>query len=136
MAGDEAAKAEIIALIGRINRSWRTGHTEALMDLFHEDALIVQPGFEKWVKGRERCVASYAEFAAAGTVHSYDESDHRVDLWGNTAVATYRFRIDFEVGGERYLEAGLDLLVFSRFDDSWQVVWRTPAPLPESAATD
>ncbi len=98
--------------------------------------MVVQPGFGRRVSGREACVASYAEFAAAGTVHAYDESDHTVDVWADTAVATYRFRIDFEVGGERYLEAGHDLLVFSRIDDGWRIVWRTLAPLPASEPSD
>ena len=130
MSGDESARAEIIATIGRINRAWRTGRVEEMVDAFHDDVVVVQPGFGTRVSGREACVGSYAEFAAAARVLAYDESEHAVDVWGDTAVATYRFRIEYEIEGKSYLEAGHDLLVFIRASDGWRVVWRTLAPVP------
>lgn len=134
MSESERDKTEIIATIGRINRAWRTGRVEELMDAFHEDVVVVQPGFGTWVTGREACVGSYAEFAAAARVHAYDETEHAVDVWGDTAVATYRFRIEYEIDGKTYLETGHDLLVFVRASDGWQVVWRTLAPTPQERA--
>jgi ketosteroid isomerase-like protein len=130
VSGDESARAEIIATIGRINRAWRTGRVEEMVDAFHDDVVVVQPGFGTRVSGREACVGSYAEFAAAARVLAYDESEHAVDVWGDTAVATYRFRIEYEIEGKSYLEAGHDLLVFIRASDGWRVVWRTLAPVP------
>jgi ketosteroid isomerase-like protein len=129
MSGDESARAEIIGTIARINRAWRTGRVEEMVEAFHDDVVVVQPGFGTRVSGREACVGSYAEFAAAARVHAYDESEHAVDVWGDTAVATYRFRIEYEIEGKTYLETGQDLLVFIRTSDGWRVVWRTLAPL-------
>jgi len=111
--------------IRRLNSAWREDRSDVLRELYHPQAVVVQPGFGSRLQGRDACVSSYLEFAASATVHDYEESEHTVDIWGETAVATYRFRIDYELGGGRYEEVGRDLLVFVKEAGKWQVVWRT-----------
>lgn len=69
-------------------------------------------------------------------MHEFRELDPRVDVFGQTAVATYRFEIRYDMGDQSYDEHGQDVLVFARQDGRWQVVWRAilPVPSPEKAA--
>jgi ketosteroid isomerase-like protein len=73
-------------------------------------------------------VGSYQEFAAAATVHAADFDEADVQAWGDVAVATCRFALDYEMGGERSQDAGWDVLVLCRAAAGWQVVWRTVIP--------
>ena len=54
-----------------------------------------------------------------------------IDVWGNTAVATYRYEIAYEMGGQLYQEMGQDLFVFVRDGGRWRAVWRTLIPFTE-----
>jgi uncharacterized protein (TIGR02246 family) len=123
------------SLIQRINDAWRQGRLEELADYFHPDIVLVFPGFSGRGEGRAACVQSYVDFLGSATVHEYTESDHHIDVWGDTAVASYRFVMAWEMGGKHYREAGHDLFVFSRDQGQWRAVWRTlqSAPVAEGA---
>lgn len=109
-----------------INAAWRTGDVLGLRDRFHEDAVMVPPGFEGRSEGREACVRSYQEFTDNATVRRLDELDPQVDVVGDTAVVTYRFEISYEMGGETQHDAGRDVFVLVRSAaGAWQAVWRT-----------
>jgi uncharacterized protein (TIGR02246 family) len=118
------------SLIQRINDTWRQGHPEELAEYFHPDMVTVLPGFSGHVEGRAACVQSYVDFLGSATVHEYAESDHHIDVWGDTAVASYRFVMTWEMGGKHYREAGHDLFVFSREHGHWRAVWRTLQSAP------
>lgn len=84
---------------------------------------MVQPGFAAVVEGRDAAIDSFRDFSAA-QVHGYTEEEISVRAWGDTAVATIRFEIDWETGGERHEEHGHEILVFGRDKDRWRCVWR------------
>jgi hypothetical protein len=117
-------------LLQRINAAWREGRVEELYDCFHEKISVAPPGFQTRVEGREPCVQSYRDFLSQAVVKEYTESEPVVDVWENTAVATYRWEMTWEMGGQTYRESGHDLFVFSREAGRWWAVWRTIVPSP------
>jgi uncharacterized protein (TIGR02246 family) len=130
---DQTADREAVrSLLRQINDAWRQGRPEELVEYFHPQIVLVHPGFSGRGEGRVACVQSYVDFLAAARVHEYTESDHQIDVWGDTAVATYRFVMAWEMGGQSYREAGHDLFVFSREDGRWLAVWRTLQSAPSS----
>ena len=112
-------------IVQRINRAWRRGDADGMGELFHADAVIVHPGFEGRTVGREACVESYREFTAQATVRRLAELDPQIDVVGDTAVVTYGFEIDYDMGRETRAEKGRDVFVLTRGKGSWRVVWRT-----------
>jgi ketosteroid isomerase-like protein len=112
----------------RINQAWTQGHPEDLEKYFHEDMVIAAPGFRGGGKGKATCVASYARFAERATMKNFEESEHAIDVWGDTAVAVYRFQLDYEMEGSERTESGYDVYVFTRQDGKWLAVWRTIIP--------
>jgi uncharacterized protein (TIGR02246 family) len=126
--------AAIRAVISAINKAWTDGHPEAVAPHFHDRMVIVAPGFRQCVEGREACAKSYAEFVAHATIKGYSEEDATVEVWGDTAVASYRFALAWEMDEQPYYEAGRDLFVLRRENGRWLAVWRTVLPAADKRA--
>lgn len=122
-AADDRAK--IRALIKSINQAWLQDRVEELEQFFHPDIVMVRPGFSDRSEGRAAAVKSYEDFIAHATIREYRESEAAVDLFGDTAIATYQFHMLYEMTGESFRESGRDLFIFARSGNGWQAVWRT-----------
>jgi uncharacterized protein (TIGR02246 family) len=120
-----SAVDEIRELITRLNETWMKGQPGGLASFFREDIVIVPPGFAQRTEGRDACVASYEEFCSQAAILDLKLAEPMIDVFGDTAVATYAFEITYEMGGERFKDSGRDLFVFIRQNDLWQAVWRT-----------
>jgi uncharacterized protein (TIGR02246 family) len=115
---------DVRQVLERINDAWRSGQLDQLADCFHPDMVIVGPGNQELARGRDACVASYGAFLRDCSVRAYRESGLSVREWGNVAVATYAWEMDYEQGGRLQREAGTDLFVFERQGEGWRAVWR------------
>ena len=124
------AHEEIRQLLRSISDAWSKGHPEELEEYFHENMLIVQPGSQGGGRGKRECVDSYKDFVSHATIREFKESDQTIDVWGDTAVASYKFEMAYEMRGEVHKDSGYDLFVFSREKGKWLVVWRTILPVP------
>jgi hypothetical protein len=125
------AQAEIRHMLKRINDAWVKGRTDDLEEFFHEQMVIAHPGSGSQGRGRQACVESYRTFTSQATVRRLKESHHHIDVWDDTAVATYRFELDYEMKGETHRDVGTDLFVFVRQQNKWRAVWRTIIPQGE-----
>jgi ketosteroid isomerase-like protein len=125
----------ILLLLTEINTTWLTNAPEefpALMgELFHESMVIRGPGFQPMGSGRDACIQSYMEFARQARVTAWNLSDTEVDLFGDTAVATYAWKITYEMNGQEHQETGHDVFVFMRAENRWRAVWRAMLPKGE-----
>ncbi len=92
-------KVEVKDFIGEINGAWVEGRPGDLKDYFHEDMVIFAHGFEMRGEGREACIKSYEDFVSQATVGEFVQTDMVIDIWGNTAVATYRFEVSYKING-------------------------------------
>jgi len=128
MKSDRAQQSEIRGVLSRLTAAWREERFDELEDILHQSVVFVHPGFRGRVEGRTGCVNTYREFMSSAKLVDYSESDGTVDVWGATAVATYRFDMSYEMNGKSHHETGRDLFVFVREDSRWQVVWRTMIP--------
>lgn len=120
----------VLEALRGITASWRSRRFEDLESYLRPDVIYIAPGFAARLDGRDACIASYRDFLDAATVHEYIESDAVVDLFGDSAVATYRYDIDYSLGGDRYRESGRDVFVFTRVEKGWRAAWRILVPEP------
>ncbi len=132
MASDikQDAHEEIRQLLRSINDAWSKGHPEELEEYFHENMVIVQIGSQGGGRGKRECVDSYKGFVSHATIREFKESNHDIVVWTNTAVASYKFEMTYEIGGETHNDSGYDLFAFSREKGKWLAVWRTILPVP------
>jgi general stress protein 26 len=60
--------------------------------------------------------------------HRLDGSDERIDVWGDTAVVTYRYDCVWDFQGKTLTDDGHEILVFVREGEDWRIAWRTLIP--------
>lgn len=118
---DESAVREVIA---RIDAAWRLKQFDGLDECFHEDAVIVGPGYVEFGRGRAKCAESYREFAKNAAVLSYHESGHTLRVWETSAVYTFAWEMTYQRDQGSKHETGTDQLVFQLNSAGWKLVWR------------
>ena len=123
-----AEASKIRTLLTALNEGWLAGDLEAVAALFHENVVIVSPGFRARVAGREACLDSYRQFLVAAKVRASSFSEPIVDVWGATALASYEYDLTYEMGSELHDDRGRDVWVLAREGESWTLVWRTILP--------
>ena len=116
---------EIWQIVTEINDSWVLGRPENLDNYFHKAIVFVAPGFSQRIEGRAACVDSFRDFCANAKVRDFKPADPAIDVCGETAIATYGFKIEYDLGNESFEEGGRDVWVFARNEDQWVAVWRT-----------
>jgi uncharacterized protein (TIGR02246 family) len=121
MQEEDAVRAAFHA----INNAWLQRRAQDMREHLHPDVVMVQPGFGAALRGREECIASYADFRAGATLHAYTSTPPTVQVWADTAVAWHRWTMRYEWDGHLYDDAGHEVFVFGRADGRWVAVWRT-----------
>jgi hypothetical protein len=136
---DHAGVAEIRCLLAALSAAWQGRRYDELSGYFAADVVFALPGFAGRLEGAAAVVASYREFMERVTLTEYREEAPTVDIWGVTAVATFRWEMAWLAGGVPNREAGHDVFVLRRADGAgpWCAVWRTmtfePRPAPPAA---
>lgn len=129
LLGDERqAREQIRRVVEGINQAWARGRPEEMAPYLDDDVVLVQPGFQERAEGRAAALASYRELVEQAATHDYGASDVSIRVWGDTAVATYRYAIDYERDGALYHDTGYDIVVLHHKGGRWRVVWRTLSP--------
>lgn len=105
------------------------GEPAVVASLFADDVVGIHPDLDGSVRGRAAMVQSFVDYVAQVKTHHFDEQERSVEVLGDLAVATYRFEVRYEVGGQVHDERGQEVLVLRRRDETWQVVWRTQLPV-------
>jgi uncharacterized protein (TIGR02246 family) len=116
-----------------ISAAWQERRYNELAQLFADEIVFALPGFTGRLEGAPAVVASYREFMERATLTEYREDAPQIDVWGDTAVATYRWEMAWLAGGVPNREAGHDAFVLRRGGDGqWRAVWRTMTFEPQS----
>jgi len=135
------AAAEVTRTLAALSAAWRERRYDDLADFLAEDMVFALPGFSGRLEGASAVVASYREFMERATLTAYEESPLAVDVWGETAVASFRWEMAWLAGGVPNRETGHDVFVLRRTapEAPWRAVWRTmtfepPAEQPRAPA--
>ena len=118
----------ISQLIRDLNQTWLQGRFDDLHRYYAEDVVMIPPGFQRQIVGRDAMVDSYRQFAQQATVHQFQEEDIDVRLFESTAVVTLRFHIKYDYGGNVQEETCAEILVLLSRDNEWRIAWRTQIP--------
>jgi ketosteroid isomerase-like protein len=131
---DQPDPQTVLAVLQQINRAWLEGRPADILPFLHPQMTMAYPGFSGRAEGAEALIAGFQDFCQNATVQSYAESDHQVDLAGNSAVASFRFEMVYARDGSSWRSTGRDLWVFERRGDGWLAVWRTMLDVAEERA--
>jgi ketosteroid isomerase-like protein len=119
-----SAEVAVRAILERIDNAWHHKQFSGLESCFHEDAVIVGPGYVEFGRGRQKCAESYKEFASNAQILDYKESNHSLRIWHNTAVYTFHWEMTYQREAGPKHDTGTDQMVLEQTPEGWQVVWR------------
>jgi hypothetical protein len=130
------AREDVAHALRRINQAWLAGRPRELDALIHPEIAFIMPGFGGRTRGAEAFIAGFEDFCRHAKIRSFEETDHQVDVIGETAVASYSFAMVYGREGSSYRATGRDLWVFGRQAGpvGWVAVWRTMLDLREEPA--
>ena len=125
----ERPSQAIEKLVNHLNHCWLNKQFEEMEELFHKEAAMLQPGDTHKKVGRELMIEGYEEFMDSAHVSDFKVNDLDIEVFANTAVAYYTYRIHYRVESTNYDESGSEVLVFNYRNDRWVIVWRIQLPI-------
>lgn len=125
---DESARSEVRDMLRRLSAAWQDRRYQELAGLLDERIVMVLPGLSARIEGRTAVIDSYMDFMEHATVSDFVEDSPTIDVWGDTAIASYHWEMTWVRAGKEKSAAGYDVFTFSRRTDgdhAWRAVWRT-----------
>jgi predicted enzyme related to lactoylglutathione lyase len=132
---DHPSKNEIWNTLRKLNDAWTKGNPDELAQYFHPNMVAIAATERLRIEGGEACVASWKNFALAARIHRWQETEPRINLYGDAAVVTYYFDIAFDMGPQKVEMRGRDMFFFVRENGRWLAVADQFSPYPQAPAT-
>lgn len=126
----DPVEQEIWATLRTLNDAWTQGRPDELAAYFHARMVAVTPVDRQRRDGAAACIAGWKGFADAARIDRWQEFDPLIRVYGDAAVASYYYEIDYTMGGRRVVQGGRDLFFLVRDDGRWQVVADQFSPYP------
>ncbi len=126
----DSAENEILEFIQSMNRCWTKGDPNDLKKYFHEKIVAITPSDKERLEGRDVCIAAWAAFAQNTKIHSWLEREHKIQLFGETAIVTYYFDISFDMRGQTISMSGRDMFTLVKEKGRWWAVADQFSPFP------
>jgi ketosteroid isomerase-like protein len=125
---------EFISFVESLDRCWMQGRLLDLPAFLAEDVVFVAPGGKRRGEGIAQAIESYRQFTSHAKVSRFQTYDYAVTRRGDTAIVEYAWEMTWVAAAVEHHETGRDVLVLSRRDDHWRVVWRTQIPASAGAS--
>ncbi|MEW6114068.1 MAG: nuclear transport factor 2 family protein [Thermodesulfobacteriota bacterium] len=130
---DDPVRNEVWEVLRSLNYCWTKGDPAKLSDFFHKDMVAITATDRDRLEGRESCVASWVDFVRKTKIHRWIEFDPQIQLYGNAAVVTYYFDIEYEMEGHIIGMGGRDMFVFVKENGRWWAVANQFSAYPQNA---
>lgn len=126
MADQETSHTQdhIRQLMVKINQAWLKGRPQELKAYFHPDIVFASSNLEIQAVGHQACIDSYQDFLNQAVIRKFTEGDYDIKVWGNTALTSYTFNIEYDINGTEHSDSGIDLFVFTLHEGRWLAAWR------------
>ena len=136
MTSRNETKDQLMGIVRAINRTCMEGKGfDKIAPFFHEDFTVVHPRFAARARGRDASLKTYEDACSQMTFEKLDASEEQIDVYGSTAVLSYKYDCIWEFKGRRLEDDGRELLVFVKDEGDWKVAWRTVMPGSRQAET-
>ncbi len=127
----DGVKREIWETLRALNDCWTKSDGTDLVNYFHKDMVAITPSDRNRRVGRGECVKGWIGFAKVAKIHSWNEIDPQIQLFGDTAIITYYFDMSCEMGGKTINLGGRDMFVFVKENGKWWAVADQFSPYPK-----
>ena len=118
----DPVEQKIWSTVRAFNDAWTKGKPNDLVLFFHPQMVAITPYDRLRREGAESCIAGWKGFADAALIHRWQEIDPLIRIYGDAAVVTYYYEIDFDMGGQHMKESGRTLLYLVHENSRWWIV--------------
>jgi hypothetical protein len=115
---------QIAGLVKSLNLAWREKEFDRLEPFFAETVVVQDSAGHRLVDGKLACIQSYRDFMEIAKVLAYEEEKPGIIFGSGFAIATYGWRIEYEINGANFNDKGRDWLAVEKQNGIWRVVWR------------
>jgi hypothetical protein len=96
--------------------------------------VLLPPDLGAPIIGRDAVVASYGDFLQAATLDIFEVTDIAIfefdtDDQTGTAMAHLKFEIVYELGGDRFVETGMEIYTVLKEGGNLAIAWRSQTVL-------
>ncbi|MBV8211610.1 MAG: nuclear transport factor 2 family protein [Verrucomicrobia bacterium] len=130
MGNELAEHDQIISVIKLQSLAWREKQFDRLEPLFAETVVFQDSEGHHLAEGKQACIQSYRDFTGIAKVLAYDEEEPDLVLFAGFVMASYGWRIDYEMNGADFHDEGRDWLALERQAEAWRINWRLSLTLP------
>ena len=120
---------EVREAVQSINAFWLSGRVGRLRELVDENVVMVGAQFAERYQGAQALVDSFQAFVRNAQVQHFAASEHTVDVWGDAAMATFRFEMRYVHAGVTFEDVGRELWMFAKRNGCWRLTWRHQVPI-------
>lgn len=116
---------EIWSWVQEMNRVWTVdGDCARLADYFHQDMVAITPVARERAEGRDACIRGWDGFVRTASIHRWEETDPKVQVYadGICAVVTYYYDMSVTIGGSTMDLSGRDMMTLVLEDGRWWLV--------------
>lgn len=120
----------------RYNRAAVAGDVETLVNMYADDAMIMQPGEEEPIRGREAIRGHYLAMMQFPN-REFTSTPTRIDVArsGDLASEAGVFSVGADTPQGRFTDTGRYLTVWKKIDEQWRIATEishsTSSPAPE-----
>jgi len=126
----DPVQQEIWATLRAMNEAWTRGNPDDLFNYFHRGMIAIIPGERNRLESGAACVAGWKAFREAARIHSWEEKNLLIRVYGNAAAVAYEYAMSFDLKGETIDSQGRDLFFFVKEDGRWWAVADQFSPMP------
>jgi len=125
-------REEIRLLVKKINDTWLNCPPPKIPAIlgqcFDDDVVMKGAAFKDMGRGKTACIKSYQDFVQQADIRECTISEPEIEIFHDTATATYTWDMVYSMNRKTYHESGHDLFVFARKQGRWLAVWRAVLP--------
>lgn len=115
---------KIEKFIEQFSQSWMFGDLEKTGDLLSENVVFLAPDLKTEIGGRAKCLQSFAEYLEKAKTKTFEVSNKKIHVWGNTSTVVIDYYVEYELGGQDYKENGTEFWTLQKQKGEWKLVWR------------
>jgi ketosteroid isomerase-like protein len=124
MENELAESHQIIGVIKLLSLAWREKQFDRLESLFAETVVFQDLEGHRLAEGKRACIDSYRDFMGIAKVLAYDETELDLLPFAGFVMASYGWRIDYEMNGANFHDEGRDWLALQKQNGAWRINWR------------
>lgn len=118
-------KKKIEDYVHRIILSWLENRIDDVYELIDDNIEVSTSIDSRKYSGKSELREFFQTYLVNKKIIRYDEEDFSIHIDRLTAIAHYKFTLEYMQSKEKVIESGRDFFLFTKEKERWKLVWRS-----------